>query len=359
MGGCTKAGARPEVVTAGGERSLDSAAPIPRTPDFRSPLFWVGLGVTVAFGYFAIRDVRFVEAWDALRSSNYWWVAPATVLLGVAVFLRAVRWQALFAESSRPPLGAVTRALLIGHFFNNVLPLRAGEAARVLAVKRFAHTSRAEAAATVVLERIYDVLSLVALLFIALAWLPEITWIESAVIFTLVVVAALAAAVVVLALWHGTITGVFVGFAARFPFMPRDRGERAVSSVRRGLAGLMHAKIAARALAWTLASWGVMAVSFWLVMLGFDLGLSPAAGLLVVIATSLSLVLPSSPAAVGVFEAATIVALDAYGVPRAEALSYALVLHAVNFLPFIVAGAVVMRPELRERARRRVARTAA
>ena len=43
------------------------------------------------------------------------------------------------------------------------------------------------------------------------------------------------------------------------------------------------------------------------------------------------------------FEGATVVALGAYGVSRSDALSYALVLHAVNFFPYLVAGVIAMR----------------
>jgi len=56
----------------------------------------------------------------------------------------------------------------------------------------------------------------------------------------------------------------------------------------------------------------------------------------------MSLVLPSSPGAVGVFEAAALVGLKAYGIDKADALSFALVLHAVNFFPYVLAGAVVL-----------------
>ena len=48
--------------------------------------------------------------------------------------------------------------------------------------------------------------------------------------------------------------------------------------------------------------------------------------------------LPSSPAAIGVFEAATVIALTAFDVPQAEALSYALVLHLLNLVPFLARG---------------------
>ncbi len=51
------------------------------------------------------------------------------------------------------------------------------------------------------------------------------------------------------------------------------------------------------------------------------------------------MILPSPPAAVGVFEGAALIALKAYGVPYSSALPYALVLHLVNFVPFVVARA--------------------
>jgi hypothetical protein len=50
----------------------------------------------------------------------------------------------------------------------------------------------------------------------------------------------------------------------------------------------------------------LLALSTWVLMLGFDLGLSPLAGGLVIVAVGLSMILPSSPAAVGVFEAAPV-----------------------------------------------------
>jgi uncharacterized membrane protein YbhN (UPF0104 family) len=54
-------------------------------------------------------------------------------------------------------------------------------------------------------------------------------------------------------------------------------------------------------------------------------------------------VLPAAPGALGVFEAAVVLALAAYDVPRAQALSYAFVLHAANFFPYLVAGAIALR----------------
>jgi uncharacterized membrane protein YbhN (UPF0104 family) len=102
---------------------------------------------------------------------------------------------------------------------------------------------------------------------------------------------------------------------ARLPLLSLERTERAAAGLVRGAASLRQPWLAVVALVLTALSWGLLALSTWMLMLGFDLGLSPLAGMLVSIAVGLSQILPSSPAAVGVFETAALVALKAYGVP--------------------------------------------
>jgi uncharacterized membrane protein YbhN (UPF0104 family) len=69
--------------------------------------------------------------------------------------------------------------------------------------------------------------------------------------------------------------------------------------------------------------------------------------MLVTIAIALGMILPSSPAAVGVFEAAVLVGLNPYDIAKPEALSFALVLHALNFFPYIAAGVLILAVRMR------------
>jgi hypothetical protein len=307
----------------------------------RSSLFWIGLLVTGLFTYLAVRDVRLGEASEALRSSNYWWLLPSLAVLAVFVVIRALRWRYLFTRATRPPLRAVTDALLIGYLFNNILPARAGEVARVVALKQQAGTSRAETAATVVIERGYDVLCLLVLLFATLPWLPPVSWLGTAVYLAIALALALAAAIVVLSIWGDRALQLGLRPFVRLPFV-RERVDGMTRNLGQGLAGLRRGRIGMAAFAWTTLSWLVLALSFWFVMLAFDLELSPVAGLFVVIAVGLAMILPSSPGSLGVFEAAVVLALGAYGISDSRALPYALVLHAVNFFPYLAVGFLVL-----------------
>ncbi len=296
-----------------------------------------------------MRNVHLDEVRDALEQCDYWWLVPSIALLFVAQVVRALRWQYLFAAATRPPYGPVFAATLLGQCLNNILPARAGEIGRIVALHRTAGTSRAETTSTVVVERLYDVLVLLGLLFVFVPWLPHVTWIHAAAILAIVLFVATVASVVVLLRWGEKPFLVLLRPLTRLglPFLTLERAEHAAASFVRGAASLREPRLAAAAVVLTVVSWIPLALSTWVLMIGFHLGLSVLAGLLVTIATGLSLVLPSSPGAVGVFEAAALVGLKAYGVDKADALSFAIVLHAANFFPYVVAGALVLQWQAR------------
>ena len=271
-----------------------------------------------------------------------------------AIVLRGVRWWALYDDEQRPPLRAVMYALLVGYFFNNILPARAGEAARVIALHNRARTPRAEIVGTVVVERVFDLLALLLILLCAYPWLPEISWLRNAAILGAIVDAIVLAVLIVLIVRYDA-------RAVHWLLSPLRRirapASPSASRRRRSTRPAASSPCATRSsplrgFALTIASW---------VVLG-DLLLDPHGRLpprpaarppaiLVTVAINLSLVLPSSPAALGVFEAATIIALNAFDVPHAEALSYALVLHLLNLVPFLVIGAVLLGPAALRRNR--------
>jgi uncharacterized protein (TIRG00374 family) len=308
-------------------------------------LIAAGFAVTAGCTYLAVRGVALDDARAALAASDLRWLLPASVVLAFALWLRSVRWWVLFDPSSRPPLRAVGHAAFVGYFFNNILPARAGEAARVIALYGKARTPRAETIGTVVIERVFDLLALLVLLFACYPLLPEISWLRAAALLGIVLVAGVLVLVAVLVRYDERAVRWLLSPLRRLPGAgASERVEQAVGNATRGLVALREPRVALRGMALTLASWVVLGFSFWILTAALHLDVPVVAGMLVVVAINLSLVLPSSPAALGVFEAATIVALRAFDVPQAEALSYALVLHLLNLVPFLVIGAALLGP---------------
>jgi uncharacterized protein (TIRG00374 family) len=312
--------------------------------------------VAAVFLYLTVRGVRFADAWKALRASNFWWLIPAFGAFVAATMMRALRWRSLFAPGRRPPVGAVTAATLIGYLFNSIMPARAGEAARVVALTQRSGTPAAEVVGTVVVERAYDVLSILIIFFCAAPWLPPVGWFATAAVFAGVMAAVLGVAIWVLAV-HGDRPLRFVlRPLARIPRLSVDRVDRFAVELAAGLTGLRDRRVALEALVWSVGIWLMSAFWAWLVLLAFQPTLGFDAGILVIVAIGLAMIIPAPPAAVGVFEAAGVLALKAYGISQTDALPYALVLHVVNFVPFILAGIVTL--QLASRRPRRLAQAA-
>lgn len=315
-----------------------------------------GVLVSALFTYVAVRQAHPAQTGNALLAMSYAWLVPALALMVLAFVIRAVRWQSLFPRDERPPLGPVTTSLFVGYLGNTVLPARAGEAARTVALNRTTGRPIAQIVGTIIVERAQDVLSLVLLLFLMLPWLPDVTWLRAAGYLALGLVVVLAVCAAVLLAWGEGAVRLLLRPLARLPFIPREALERAPAHFTTGLTGLVSPRIAIVSFAWTTLSWIVLGVSYWLVLVASGIDLSPLAGELVVIAIGLALILPSSPAALGVFEGATVVALGAYAIDGSEALSYSLVLHALNVLPiFAIAVVALAVRRLRRRTTQPVA----
>jgi uncharacterized protein (TIRG00374 family) len=310
----------------------------------------VGFVVSAGLGFVAVRDVKWSATWTALGHSQYVWLAPATGALAVSIAIRVERWRLLFSPERRPPFGAAAKALLLGFLFNIILPLRAGEAVRILALRSYTGTAAAETTATVVIERLFDVLSLLLLLFVSLHWLPHLTWIRAAAVLAVVAVACVVALAVVSAIFKRSRTKR-PHTLRRVPFLDDMTVRRLTVSIADGLSALRRPRQAVAAVTLTLVSWLVLAFAFWLMMIAFRLHLPVIASLFVAIMTGLSFVIPSAPGAVGVFEAAGLTVTNAYRVPPSSALAYVLVLHALNVFPFVIAGIAVLAADRRSKRR--------
>src|SRR5262245_8839359 len=204
----------------------------------RALLIALGVVVSAAFMYVAVRDAHLGDTLDSLRATNLVWLVPSLGVLALAFFIRCLRWHSLFSRATRPPLEAVISAQFIGYLANAILPVRAGEAAAIVALNKKARTPLAEGTATMLVQRAEDVLSLVVLLFLTLPWLPEVSWLRAAGIvgFSLFVVLALVAALVLR--FGDRAIRLLVRPLAWLPFVPREALERAPAHFVRGLVGL-------------------------------------------------------------------------------------------------------------------------
>jgi uncharacterized protein (TIRG00374 family) len=305
--------------------------------------------VTVGFTYLAVHGIDLSRAWRGLRRSDDWWLLPALGAFALGNLARAARWRSLFPIGRRPPFATTLGAMMIGYLYNSILPARAGEAARVVVLTRRSGSPPVEITATVLLERIYDTGSILVVFLVAQPWLPSVSWFGAATVAAAVLAAAIAATTCVLVLYGDRPLRALLRPVHRFAPVTEERAERIVVELTRGLSGLHDWRVAGEALVWTFAGWMMSSLCAFFVALAFHLQIGFAGAILVMVAIGLAMILPAAPASVGVFEGAALIALKAFGIGRSAGLPYAVVLHLVNFVPFIAIGAWLLHHNSRHR----------
>ena len=142
--------------------------------------FWLGVLISIAFMYLALRGLRLEEVGGALQGANYWWLLPGVAVYFLGVWARAWRWHYLL----RPLKAISTRTMFpivcIGYMGNNIYPARAGEVLRAVVLKRKEDVPISASLATIIVERVFDGVVMLAFVFLNLPelalWATSRTW---------------------------------------------------------------------------------------------------------------------------------------------------------------------------------------
>ncbi|MGH2585548.1 MAG: lysylphosphatidylglycerol synthase transmembrane domain-containing protein, partial [Dehalococcoidia bacterium] len=124
----------------------------------------IGLAVSILFLglLFRLADPR--KILDALAGANYIWLIPAVLIFFVELWVRAVRYEHIVKTLRPATASGLFPILVIGNMANNLLPLRIGELVRAYMIGERYQLSKMAALGTGVVERIFDGLTLLALL---------------------------------------------------------------------------------------------------------------------------------------------------------------------------------------------------
>ena len=298
----------------------------------------LGLAVSAGLLVYCFWDVDLAVIATRLRETLWTFLGLSIALSFASIWARAWRWGYLFPPD--PPPTRLFRALLIGYMGNNLLPLRAGEVVRIYVASR--HGPRFwTTLATVVVERVLDGLALgliVAGLLLLVPVPAEMRW-SIALFLALDLVAIVLLALIAIApgLCRVLIETIFhrVGWLEK-------RLVGLLGTMTDGLRGIGAPGHAIRVVLSSVAVWLLLALSVWTAMHAAHLDLPLVASWVVLAFLGLGVSLPSSPGFVGVIQAATVLALALFAIPRAEALSFSLLFHASQFFPITGAGLVCL-----------------
>ena len=269
---------------------------------------------------------------ESLVNSSPSWTLIGLGIMALSMVLRAQAWHAIL-RAALPRVRVRRRDAFqgtsIGVLMSATLPARLGEPARALIVAR--RLGRPRERLPVVLGTMVSqtLLNIVALIVLGITMLSTVD------VFTnnrALLGVTIAPAIVLLCVLVAPAQLRAGGPAA---------ARAALTKVRQGLLVFRRPKLGATAAAAQLGAWALQWLSCYVLLVAFGLdsqaGIGAAAAVL--FAVNVTAVLPAVPSNLGVFQAACVAVLGAYGVGNADALAYGIVLQAVEIATAVLMGA--------------------
>jgi uncharacterized protein (TIRG00374 family) len=305
----------------------------------------LGLGVSLGLLWWALRGVSAADILHHVTQAELTPLTVAVVLATLTFPIRLIRWRILLRdETGHPyPAGPLWHAVALGFMANNILPLRAGELVRSYTAARLAQIRFTTVLSSIAVERIFDGLTTVALLTVALLGpdLPRSVTVGGVSVAHLARMAGLVGGVALLA----AILMLAAPLAAerlvrRLVPWPRAAGRLVdlIEGVRQGLVVLRAPTRLLLVVFWSLVLWMVNALAFYVGFAAFDIPVSYLGALLMQGLLVLGISIPSTPGFFGPFEAVIVAVLALYGVPADTAFTYAISFHVTSFVPITLLG---------------------
>lgn len=312
----------------------------------------IGLGIAAGALYYTLRNVSVDDLVASLKTVQYIYLIPMLVIIAVNYVARIYRWRALISPMKNVELWGLGAPMMIG-FMGNILPGRVGEFLRPYLLAKKFDLSFSGSLATVVVERIFDILILLVLFVWAFVFHAEVF--NSQAVFSGV-------SVQTIAVKFGQASGLLVGALMVFIYFLAFHQEKAMGWVRwfiKPLPHKWHDKIEylfeefalgltvvkdlsalLRVTFWSVIVWVAIVYSYYPLYLAYNLENQSLQSLVIltVIVCIFITVLPT-PAFLGSMNAGVLIALhEIMGESEIAAVSFGFAAWAANFFVIFAAG---------------------
>ncbi|MBI2952740.1 MAG: flippase-like domain-containing protein [Chloroflexi bacterium] len=309
-----------------------------------------------------LRDVDISTMARAVANVDYGLALTSFLTFVLALGAKAVRWSLLLGSSQSLRYSRALTFLIIGQMINAAFPLRFGELGRIYLAAEKEEVSGAVAAGSIVLEKTIDAAILVVSLTIIMPLILTPAWIIQPALLSAASTGTMLIAVVLVLRNRRRASSALVrirravsALARRAsvpsqasthdgdPSVIRTEGEAAaldqqISALLLAMREIGDLRPAAVILAWSAIIWLLSVATNYLAFLAMGLNLPLLAAIFLLIVIQVGVMVPSAPGRVGLFQAATVLALAPFSLDATRALGYSMLLYAIVFLPVVVAG---------------------
>lgn len=299
---------------------------------------WLGILFSAACIALIFIFIRPADLVAALRTARYGYLL--LTILGILLFLilRAVRWR--FMLNNDVSVAQVFHIQNIGYMLTMLLPLRLGDVARAVLIGNVPPVTLARGLSTMLVERLLDMIFMVTILPFTLAEVGTLPaeFREAARLFGVAAVIGIIVLIIAANARPFTLR-ITRAILNKAPFLDTDAWTQRADDLLAGLSSLTRLRDGVILALLSIIVWLPIILAYYAGLLAINIQPTLSMTLLTMCAAAFSIAAPSSPGQIGVFHAGVTFALTAVlNQPEANALSFAVLYHAINTITLILMG---------------------
>ena len=309
-----------------------------KAPVLRWVRYLVTVAIVVGLIMFA-RTVNWRDTWDAIRHSNIWLLLLAALVNLLSLAAKGVRWWVFLRPIGASSMSLAMRATFAGAGLNNVLVANGGEAARVIFVSRATQLPSAKVLATLLIERMFELVGYVVMLVMAVSFLrlpPSISRTRPFAWLALAIIA-------VLSVWlirRPQDVDTVIEPATTFWGKTKQYGRRLVQT----LGSVSTAPRFAGAMALSVLVWALQVATYHLTAMAAGFNIPVVGTVACLLAVNIGFAIRATPGNVGLFQMMYAVTSQAFGMDKDAAIAVAFLIQTQQILP-VTAFGVALAPE--------------
>lgn len=298
----------------------------------------LGIGLSAVLIYLSLRGIHFQGVADSIHRVSLPYVLLSLSMMFLMQVLRSIRWGGILRPVVKVDPFTLFSVSNVGFLAIVAIPARLGELVRPLLISRKKNVPMAAALGTIFVERIMDTFTVLLMAGLVIPLMPLPAWLVRSV--------SIMSAIVLIAV---VLSGLFIAKRKRFEgidrFIPKSLRSRYAGQIHRmiahfidGFAVITDWKRLGGLMILSVTVWIIDMLAIYALFLAFGYSLSPLAAFVLMLILIVGIAIPTAPGFVGNWHYACILALTLFGLEKAEALSFAILYHALSVGIVLVLG---------------------
>ena len=301
-----------------------------------------GIALGALLVWLSIRGIEFKGVIEGFRAIRPGYAIASLAAMALMQVLRSIRWGLILRPIGRVDQLSLFSVTSVGFLAIVAIPARLGELARPYLITKKSTIPMSSALGTIFVERVLDCLTVLIIAAVALYFIPLPPWLVRATTILLLVTLAVWAVMILMVVRRAWMLRLLAPLIRRLPDRHAAAVNRLIDRFIEGFRIMVDPALFTGVTLLSIVIWLTDVLALYLLFLAFSLKLPVAAAFVIMIILIIGIAIPTAPGFIGNWHYFCILGLSLFEIPKTDALTFAIVYHALSMGIVIVLGLIFL-----------------